>query len=184
MERRPTLPRYEGNDDYIRRLVKALNEDGALRAMDFGMHIRRNPAARARAYLSAEQSNIPNDTLTKINLNTESYDTGGNFDTAAYKFVTPRPGFYDIKGQVRWKTGTVVADKSYLCAIYYDSSLIVSNTVHSASTGVLDTHTSDTQYFEGNKDIELYCWHNAGVDTVDIVHGSQKTYLAVHLLSV
>ncbi len=72
----------------------------------------------ARAYLSADQDNIPASTWTRVLLNNESYDEGGNF--AANGFVVPADGFYQINILAFWEATDMTNDEATRCAIYVD----------------------------------------------------------------
>jgi len=80
-----------------------------------------------RAYLSADQSGVPNATFTKINFNTKEFDTNGCFDNATnYRFTPNVPGYYlfnwlvlgsgasltGLSATLR-KNGTVAGDSTY-----------------------------------------------------------------------
>lgn len=145
-----------------------------------------NTNVKARAYLSADQENLSDNTWTKINLNTESYDIGADFDHATnYKFTTPVAGYYLVSGAVHFVGASVVADKHYGAAIYYDSAVKKYNVSHASLAAILSIPVVDIIYAAASKDIELYGYHNAGVDTVDVDGGSAVlTHMAVHLLSV
>jgi len=67
---------------------------------------------RCRVYLGTNQNNIANTTFTKIQLDTEDYDTGSDFDNSSnYYFTAPVTGWYDIKASIVW-TG-ITAEKLY-----------------------------------------------------------------------
>ena len=69
----------------------------------------------ARAYLSADQDNLVSGTATKVTLDTENYDLGGDF--ASDKFIAPRAGTYLVTANVRFKS--LVADKLYTSLMDY-----------------------------------------------------------------
>lgn len=53
------------------------------------------------AYQSADSATISASTWTKVQLNTENFDTGNNFDNATnFRFTAPVAGFYFLSGQV------------------------------------------------------------------------------------
>jgi hypothetical protein len=137
---------------------------------------------RVRAYLSTDQLSLVSGAWTKVLIDTEDYDTGGNFDTGNNKFVTPVVGAYLIIGMVRFKD--MVADRRYVAGIYVNGSLVAQDDVHSSHVAEISAHVSDVQIINSGIDIELYAQSNAGVNTVDIDAGSTETYLVVHLLSI
>ena len=56
-------------------------------------------ASPARAYLSGVQS-IPTGADTEVELDTEDFDIGDNFNTTTYKYVVPTTGIYQINASV------------------------------------------------------------------------------------
>ena len=55
------------------------------------------------AYLNSNQT-VPNDTMTKLTLNAELFDTHSAFDTSTnYRFTVPsgHAGYYSVSGQMR-----------------------------------------------------------------------------------
>ncbi len=140
--------------------------------------------ARARAYRNGTQDDIVSATFTKIQLNAEDYDSGSNFDAATnFRFVAPVSGYYLITGCVRWIN--IVVDKTYIGCIYKNDALVASSGVHypGGLAGISSTVTT-VLYLAATDYVELWGYHDAGVNTVDIETGSDQTYLAVHLLSL
>ncbi len=137
---------------------------------------------RARAYLSAAQLNITNNTWTKVLLNAETYDTGDDF--ASYKYTAPVTGYYLVIGSVSWVSASVVAAKEYGTAIYVNGALVAYTMAHASLAATLIPNVSDILYLTKDQYVELYCYNNSGVDTCDVSGGTSATFLAVHLLSV
>ena len=53
------------------------------------------------AYLGANQT-AADATATKLNINTETYDTDGCFDTSTYRFTPTEAGKYFVYGNAEW----------------------------------------------------------------------------------
>ena len=53
------------------------------------------------AYLGANQT-AADATATKLNINTETYDTDGCFDTSLYRFTPTEAGKYFVYGNAEW----------------------------------------------------------------------------------
>lgn len=167
-----------------RREVMKLDSSDVLQVGDgSNMEVGLNTMASASAYLSADQTNLTSGSWVKVNLNTEAYDNGSDFDTGNYKFVTPVAGRYLIVGHVLWKS--VVANKVYRTGIYIDSTLARAN-IESVGDSTSDIHTPCVLIADiaATIDIELYARQDSGVNTVDIGSGSDQTSLDVQLLSV
>lgn len=139
--------------------------------------------AKCRAYLNTAQNNIPNATWTKVNLDTTAYDPGSNFDTTNHKYVVPVAGYYVIVGQIYFTTASVVADKKYYAGLRKNGATIAYNISHSAVADSFACNVIDITHCAASDYIELYVYHGAGVDTIDLGTGDVVTYMAVHLLS-
>lgn len=136
--------------------------------------------SRAKAYLGTSQLNIADVTWTKVLLDTEVYDSGGNF--ASNRFVAPVAGYYQINASVLWNN--VVAGGQYVVGVFTDGS--ATNYAYypaGAAAAYFSTPFTDTYYLTYGQYIELYVFHSSGVGTEDILSGS-FTFMAVHILSV
>jgi len=134
-----------------------------------------------RAHLNGtDQEDIANTTTTKINLGTEDYDVGNDFDaTTNYQFTAPVAGYYDLSGQVAYKN--IVADKLYRCLIICSTARDIGCYLHASHTGNLSVPASDRRYLAQGETVYLAAYHNAGVGTVDISGDAEYTYLSGYL---
>lgn len=136
---------------------------------------------KCKAYVGTSQSLTAN-TLTKIQLDTEDYDPGLNFDaTTNYRFTAPVDGYYLFKAQL---TYLVTAANDRIDILFRENG----TTDHSFKrTKSLDgdpvyIDTSDVISLSANDYVELY---GKNVDNDDTVYfGNQQSYMTVHLLSV
>lgn len=135
----------------------------------------------ARAYLSADQT-LANVAWTRINLNTESFDIGGCFDTSNGRFTPTVPGVYRFEAAL---TGTSAGGS------LNDISINVYKNGAKYSDGVYGTYgtttrrvvTTDLVQLNGTTDyIELYGYIN-GSGTLKAVSGSPETRFAVSLVT-
>jgi hypothetical protein len=110
------------------------------------------------AYASAGQT-ISSNTITKLAINTENFDTANCFDsTTNYRFTPNVAGYYQINGIVRGYGSTGMT--GFQISIYKNGSeftrgnlLYLTFTANSTQTGVV----SDVIYFNGTTDyLELY----------------------------
>jgi len=108
------------------------------------------------AYLGSNQS-ITTSTFTKVQCNTEEFDTNSNYDNATnYRFTPTVAGYY----QVNVRTNTLVASTLLICSLYKNGAefkrgidLRVSLNASSAIT------SSFLLYLNGSTDyIELYAY--------------------------
>jgi len=139
---------------------------------------------KARAWRNGAQLNIANNTWTKVELNAESYDPGGNFDhTVNYRFTAPVAGFYLVCYELRF--ADVVTDKNYDCRIYKNGANAVSNqTAHSSFAENVGVSGADILELAVDDFIELWGRQISGVGTVDFYGSEPTTYMSVHILSI
>ena len=113
------------------------------------------------AYLSSNQS-VGSGSATKININTELYDTGGGYDTSNYKFVVPSGGAgkYFIYGSAQTTSSSDFDD--YQVKIYINGSNYAQSRVrhHYAEciNVVTQANLSVSDY------VELYVYSGSAVD--------------------
>ncbi len=126
-----------------------------------------------RAYMGASQT-ISTASATKLNFNTESYDTGSNYDTSNYRFTPTTAGKYLITASIRL-SGSVTATN---CQLY----LYKNGSVYNRSTQGFNGDSSpmltntDTVEMNGSSDyIEIYFYHNVG-SNLDVSGSVQNTY--------
>ncbi|GAI38011.1 unnamed protein product, partial [marine sediment metagenome] len=76
----------------ISNLPAPVENNDAARKIDLGVGL----ASRVRAYRSGTAQSIPNDTLTTVALNAESFDNLNEFDTGTYTFTAKAAGGYFV----------------------------------------------------------------------------------------
>lgn len=139
---------------------------------------------KARAYLSGDQSNIVDDTITKVLLDAETYDPGGAFDADGVdsEYIAPVSGYYLIKGQIHW---TAAAAGTYRSSIYIEGAEKSRGNIKvTAEANYFAVPVSDVLYVAQGESIDLRARHNAGVDTPDIVGDEKLTFLTIHIQSI
>lgn len=105
------------------------------------------------AYMSATQS-ITNSVYTKVQFNTEDYDTNSCFDTTNYRFTPTVAGYYQINFSV-YGTGTSITQTNI--AIYKNGSLAKGTVVFVPTAAGCGGCTSAVIYCNGTTDyIEAY----------------------------
>ena len=114
------------------------------------------------AYNNAAQS-LSNNTLTKIQCNTEEFDTNNNFDsTTNYRFTPTVAGYY----QVNAGTGIAgsVATGYVQASIYKNGSVFKSGfSSYDSTTGTGGATVTSVIYMNGSTDyIEFYARQNTG----------------------
>jgi len=110
------------------------------------------------AYRGGSNQSITPSTNTKVQLNTEEFDTANAFDsTTNYRFTPQVAGYYQISGQVE-VDGTAIT-RSF-CVIYKNGSAYkIGN--DGVQTAAYKSVVSSLVYLNGSTDyIELYGWGN------------------------
>tara|TARA_Y100000004_G_scaffold6612_1_gene7502 strand:+ start:50 stop:631 length:582 start_codon:yes stop_codon:yes gene_type:complete len=129
------------------------------------------------AYRSSNQT-ISDNTATKIQFDTEVYDTAGNYDNSSnYRFTPTTAGKYFVYGQVRVQSANNSQLKTSVIYIYKNgsnvhetfnlfwNSYIRSNTV--STTAVIDMNGSSDY-------LEIYAACDANDDSLDPVIGNSE----------
>lgn len=123
------------------------------------------------AYRATSNQTLNTATFTKVQLNTEEFDTANCFDnTTNYRFTPTVAGYYQIIGSV----GLNGTNTRILCAIYKNGSEYFRGI--DASVNLSQVTVSGLVYFNGSTDyVELYVYATfAG--TSDIVSGQKYVY--------
>lgn len=134
------------------------------------------------AYASASQS-ISNITFTKIQINTENFDTNSNFDpTTNYRFTPTVAGYYQINGCVNGISSSVIrAVRAY---IYKNGSALKlgnfsDNGSGATAAGSMSGSVHDLIYMNGTTDyLELYTWIQTNSGTLTTGGGDSLTYFS------
>ena len=108
------------------------------------------------AYKNAEQTGVSANTWTKVQIDTEVFDSNSCYDTSTYRFTPTVAGYYQVNGHV----GCYQPSAQVLCAIYKNGSIHKWGTyINRLTTGSadMDTGVSSVVYLNGSTDyIELY----------------------------
>ena len=116
------------------------------------------------AFLSVSQS-IPNDTVTKAQINAEVFDTDSCYDNSVnYRFTPNVAGKYFIYGQVYVEN---LSSDTLQIRIYKNGSILTIGAINTGSltaSNMLNVTTMDTA--NGSSDYyELYCYQDSGSST-------------------
>jgi hypothetical protein len=109
------------------------------------------------AYLGSNQSPT-NATYTKVQINTESFDTASCFDTSTYRFTPNVAGYYQVQATCRISS---TAQSTYVWAIYKNGSNIAELNV--ATPASFDSRVvASLVSMNGTTDyLEFYCYCSA-----------------------
>ena len=173
-----------GIENTIRDLIKQQGKERRLGDKRIEQIYNSLFGAKMRAYLSADQLNIVDTTWTPVEIDTEDYDVGGNFNTGTYTFIAPVAGYFHISGQVIWLGASVVADRQYWTGISVNDVIVAAIPAQAAYVGPVGASISTDLLLAVDDEVKLEAYCNTGVGTVDIDGGAAwQTFLAIHLLS-
>jgi hypothetical protein len=114
------------------------------------------------AYRATSSQSISNATFTKVQLNTEEWDTANCFDsTTNYRFTPTVAGYYQVSGCVNYDPA---ASGKFFCVIYKNGATYKGGTsVPFVATQFLTAAVSALVYFDGSTDyVELYTFQSSG----------------------
>jgi hypothetical protein len=155
-------------------LVMTSDLSGNLQFQNNGVNLPMGGVAPAfSAYQSSAQT-LASGTYTKIQLQTEEFDTANCFDsTTNYRFTPTVAGYYQVNGALQ----LAITNTSILLIIYKNGASFKVGGVNSASGG---TNVNALVYLNGTTDyIELYGYFTIGQNTNA---GSQATYFQACLV--
>jgi hypothetical protein len=111
------------------------------------------------AYLATSTQNVSGSTWTKVQLNTEIFDTNSNFDSATnYRFTPTVSGYYQINAGIYFNTG--LTQLKFIIAIYKNGSIYKSIPwSYDSAQSWFCGHISDVVLMNGTTDyLELYAY--------------------------
>jgi len=131
------------------------------------------------AYQSTLQA-VANATFTKVQFQTEEFDTNSNFDpTTNYRFTPTVAGYYQVNASVQ-NSGSIAGQSTVL--IYKNGSAFKNGTSSPQNTAYLGVIVSALVYFNGSSDyVEIYFWQNSG-GSVNTATGAPYTYFQASMV--
>jgi hypothetical protein len=132
-----------------------------------------------RVYLGSNQ-NITNSTYTKLQLNTESFDTANCFDnTTNYRFTPTVAGYYHISLKIATDYSSAYGN-NWFAHIYKNGTSVNQNGQYSAAVNYGPMiEVTDLVYLNGSTDyIEGYVWTSGGTSVY--LDGGSQTYTVMH----
>ena len=137
------------------------------------------------ATLSATQTISSNMTWTKVQFDTEEFDSTSDFDTTTYRFTPSVAGYYQFNGQLRLSGSVNIAWAGL--ALYKNGSFYRPGsflTMPSGANGAEKITLSCIEYANGTTDYyELYGFMNAS-STLRFDQATGEPYFQAHLVSV
>lgn len=151
--------------------------DGVIQQADLASGVAGTGPAFS-AYLGSNQSPT-NATYTKVQINTESFDTASCFDTSLYRFTPNVAGYYQVQAACRISSTT---PSTYVWAIYKNGSNIAELNVASTPAAFDNRVVSSLVSMNGTTDyLEFYCYCSASSGQT-FNSGSNVTYFQAFLV--
>ena len=133
-------------------------------------------SSSARAYLGTDQTGVSNLTWTKVELDSENWDTRGEMDTTTnHRFTATDAGKYLVVAGIAFSAA--VTTYGWI-AIYVNGAQLRLGPKTEALGGKVLTHMSTILDLEANDYVELWGYFNSD-GTEDIESGANKTYLEI-----
>lgn len=126
------------------------------------------------AYLGATQT-VSSAVYTKLNINTETFDTDSCFDTVNFRFQPNRAGYYHIIG--KGATNSTTSASVDALAVYKNGAVYAAGANnYSNTTNGLACDVSCLVYLNGTTDYVELWGYNAGSGTNTFLAGASTTY--------
>jgi hypothetical protein len=140
-----------------------------------------SPLVAFRAFRNTSVQTIAASTVTKVQLNAETFDTNGYFDSATnYRFTPLIAGYYQFSGTCNI---TGITGNRLESMIYKNGSKVSSGSSF-IGTGDMISVVSDMIYLNGSTDyIELYVIQYSSDGNENLQFGSANTFLYGYLIS-
>ena len=160
---------------------KNLSVDGSIN-LGNKLVTKKYPAFSAYQSTSVDETALATGTWTRIPLDTENYDNGSNFDTGNFKFTAPYHGIYHFDAKILLDSDAdtdagdfdakerldVALFKNQGDATTTSSAKRMASSLHLVAASITDSVwegrlSTDLELATGDF-IELYAWHNSGVE--------------------
>ena len=122
--------------------------------------IAQNGVPAFSAYSNSNQ-NLTTGVWTKLQINTEEFDTAGCYDTSNYRFTPTTAGYYQIIGGSNFSANST--NSRFLDVYKNGSAYKVLQVTVPNSINYMDLNGSCIVYMNGSTDyVELYAMQNSG----------------------
>ena len=123
------------------------------------------------AYQSTRQTGISGSTFTKVNLQTETFDTNNCFDTSTSTFTPNVAGYYQINATVWGNPGSATIQVAF-ASLFKNGTWYADGSFHSSignTQSEFGCHVSSLVYFNGTTDyIQLYVYSSISSGTLSL----------------
>jgi len=136
-------------------------------------------SSRTRAYRGTSNQIISNNSITKLELNAETYDVLEEFDPITYhRFTAKNTGYYQIVGQVQWHA-SIDQSRHSLYIKKNGSYYTTYATANSSGTAFFNPVIAEVVYLDEGDYLEMFVYQATGVDQA-IDYTEPGTFMAIH----
>ena len=129
---------------------------------------------KVRAYLGTGQTVGASAEIMEID--TESFDTRGEFDTTTYRFTAIKDGYYYVYAQIYYQS--VIDDQTIQVYIYKNgASIATGRTALGGTSGAKNIVVNVTDLVKLNKDDYIEIWGNS--PSLGAGAGTTSTYMTI-----
>lgn len=147
--------------------------------MNTGFYAGYGPAFSA--YIGGSNQTISHNTFTKVNFNTEEFDTASCYDTSTYRFTPNVAGYYHILAKVNF---AISASRNYYFAldIYKNGSPYKRTQMNTATNNGAESTVTEMSliYMNGSTNyLEIYVYHydyTSGASTTLSTNGTYQEF--------
>jgi hypothetical protein len=175
--RQKTVQYIKNGLDVIKSEFKNVEDTGSTIPVISGY-----PAFSVYQSTSVDEQALATATWTRIQLDTKNYDSGNNFNTTSFKFIVPHNGIYHfdakilLDGNADLDAGDFDAEERLDVALFKNEGTAtttsnanrMASSLHLVAAAITDSVwegrlSTDLELNTGDY-IELYAWHNSGVE--------------------
>jgi len=138
---------------------------------------------KCKVWLSADQTAIPNATVTDVEFDTEDYDIGSNFNTGTHTFTAPVSGYY--RPNISLYIDDLDEGKQGDARIAVNgASKLTGRVVSGGADDIVVPSVSDLIYLDKDDAVKGTVYHNEGDTTPKINDATAMTYFSIVMESV
>jgi len=134
---------------------------------------------KASAYMNNDQT-IASGVDTTIQLNTENFDIGSNFDVTTYTYTIPLTGYYQMSAHA--VIDSTIDGGAYVLYLKVNTAIVRRSILVPGGTGGADLAINDILYLTVNDTVLLSIYQATGSNQT-LKSGIDDTYLTIHKLS-
>jgi len=157
-----------------------LTSDGSGNVTVNAAGLKNTPAFEA--YMSADQT-LSNNTLTKVNLNTERFDTDSKYDTSAYRFTPGVAGKYFVYIVGKGGSSSNVDVRTVNFRLYLNGSTRIGfqqSSYNAYNLNYMNVTVNTTIDLNTTDYLETYCAIDVSGGTPTITGGSEFTLFGAY----